>query len=252
MFIFVNTCLNILFLVNFISLHSPLLFMRVGVLFSGGKDSCLALKKVMEKEEAVCLITVISENKESFMFHTPNIHLTEMQAEAIGLPLVSIESKGLKEEELGDLKEVIAMAKEVFGIEGVATGTIESVYQATRIQKICDELGLWCFNPLWQKNQVEILKEVVKEGFDAVITGVFAEPFDSKWLGRKIDERVAEELEKMGEEYFINPSGEGGEIETTVLDAPFFKKRIKIEKSEKEETKDSGVLNIEKAVLVKK
>jgi len=56
--------------------------MKLGVLFSGGKDSTFALHKAAEKEEVVCLITLVSENKESFMFHTPNIDVTALQAEA--------------------------------------------------------------------------------------------------------------------------------------------------------------------------
>lgn len=224
--------------------------MRLGVLFSGGKDSVLALAKAMEKEEVACLITVISENKESFMFHTPNIHLTKIQAEAIGLPLVSITTKGEKEMELEDLKKAIKEAKESYGIEGVVTGAIESVYQATRIQRICDELGLWCFNPLWQKDQLEVLRELISLGFKAIITGVFAEPFDSKWLGREIDERCVEELEKISQEYKINPAGEGGEIETTVLDGPIFKRRIEVKDFSIDYSKSSGVMKIKDVELV--
>ena len=61
--------------------------MRLGVLFSGGKDSTLALHLAAEKEEVTCLITVVSKNKESYMFHTPNIDVTALQAEALALPL---------------------------------------------------------------------------------------------------------------------------------------------------------------------
>lgn len=78
--------------------------MRLGVLFSGGKDSTLALHKAGEKEEVVCLITIFSQNKESFMFHTANIDITALQAEALGLPLVQKVTAGKPEEELEDLE----------------------------------------------------------------------------------------------------------------------------------------------------
>ncbi len=226
--------------------------MKLGVLFSGGKDSCLALYKAMQKEEVSCLITVISENKESFMFHTPNISITEFQSEAMKIPIIKIKTKGEKEKELEDLKKVIKNAIEEYEIEGVVTGAIESVYQATRIQKICNELDIWCFNPLWQKNQVDILNELVDSGFEVLITGVFAEPFGSEWLGRTIDKRTVLELEKMSSEYFINPSGEGGEIETTVLDSPLFNKKIKVDEFSSEYKRYSGLIKIKKASLVEK
>ena len=54
--------------------------MQLCVLFSGGKDSTYALFKARKENEIVCLISIVSENKESYMFHTPNIHLVEMQA----------------------------------------------------------------------------------------------------------------------------------------------------------------------------
>ena len=68
--------------------------MKLGVLFSGGKDSTLALHKAAEKEEVTCLITLRSRNPESYMFHTPNIDLTALQAEALGLPLVTKGTEG--------------------------------------------------------------------------------------------------------------------------------------------------------------
>ena len=157
--------------------------MRLGVLFSGGKDSTYALFKAMEKEQVVCLISLLSENEASYMFHTPNISLTTLQAQAIGLPLLQQITEGKKEAELGDLENVIKRAKEEFQIEGIVTGAVESVYQAERVQKICNTLNLWCFNPLWLKNQVEILEEIVTLGFWVIISGVFAYPFDETWLG---------------------------------------------------------------------
>lgn len=226
--------------------------MKLGVLFSGGKDSCYALYKAMEKEEVVCLITILSKNKESYMYHTPNIDITKLQAEAIGLPLIQKTTEGRKEEELKELKEAMAEAKQRFKIEGVVTGAIESVYQAERVQKICDELGLWCFNPLWKKDQQMLLRELLEKKFTVMISGVFAFPLDKSWLGRIIDDKVISELLAVQQEHKISPSGEGGELETTVLDAPFFKKKIEVMDGEAIFEKNSGVFVIRKARLASK
>ncbi|MFH1105622.1 MAG: diphthine--ammonia ligase [Candidatus Aenigmatarchaeota archaeon] len=226
--------------------------MNVGILFSGGKDSCLALSRAGKEHKIVCLISVISANKESYMFHTPNIHVTDLQAEAMGLPLVKKETLGMKEDELHDLKTVIAEAKEKYKIEGIVTGAIESVYQSSRIKKICDALGLRCINPLWKADQASLLKELLDKGFRVIISGVFAHPLDEKWLGKEIDKNVIKELVVMRDKYGISPSGEGGEIETTVIDAPFFKKRIEILESERIFREDSGVFAIKKARLADK
>ena len=226
--------------------------MKLGVLFSGGKDSTLAMMKAMKEHEVVCLITLVSENPESFMFHTPNIHIADLQAEAIGLPLLKAETKGEKEKELDDLKNAIEEAKNKFSLDGIVTGALKSVYQASRIQKICDELGLVCYNPLWQMDQIQLLNEIVSQGIVVIICGVFAEPLGKDLLGKQIDKEMIQKLAKAAETHKINPAGEGGEIETTVLDAPIFKKKIAIKKSSIEYKDFAGVYKIEEAELVNK
>jgi diphthine-ammonia ligase len=226
--------------------------MRLGVLFSGGKDSTLALHKAAEKAEVACLITLVSENKESYMFHTPNIDVTALQADALSLPLIRKVTKGEPEKELKDLEEAIAQAVQDFKIEGVVTGAVESVYQTARIQQICNRLGVWCLNPLWKRNQKALLEEVVAEGLKTVISGVFAYPLDKTWLGKQIDSKMIEQLVVLSEEYGVSPSGEGGEIETTVLDAPLFKKQIEVLDSEVEAHGNSGVFRIKQARLTEK
>ena len=226
--------------------------MKLAVLFSGGKDSTLALYKAIQKEEVVCLISVISENKESYMFHVPNISITKLQAEALELPLIQKKTKGEKEKELKELKEAIEEAVKRYKIKGIVTGAVESIYQASRIEKICNDLDLYCFNPLWKKDQIELLNETLEIGFKTIISGIFAYPFKKEWLGKEIDRKMIKELKILWEKYRFNPAGEGGEIETTVLDAPFFKKKIVIEDSEIIAGKDSGIFSIRKAKLIGK
>lgn len=226
--------------------------MKVGVLFTSGKDSCLALKRAMKEYNIVCLITLISKNEESYMFHVPNIELTKLQAEAIGLPLIQRITKGEKEKELEDLKKVLEEAKKKFKIEGIVTGAIASNYQKSRIEKVCKELDLECINPLWGEDQIKLLEEIVESNFKAIITGVFSFPLDESFLGKEIDKEMIKKLKELKEKYKINPAGEGGEIETTVLDAPFFKKRIEIKDFEIKYKNYSGTFEIKEAELVEK
>ena len=204
--------------------------MKLGVLFSGGKDSTYAAwlaKK--EGYELSCLITLVSENPDSFMFHTPSVLKTKSQAASMGLPLIVKKTKGVKESELKDLEKAILDAKKRFGVEGIVTGALGSVYQASRIQKICDKLGLECFNPLWQRDQIELLRDLIKAKFRIVLTGVFAYPLTASWLGREINENFIREVTHLNKKYRINPAGEGGEFETFVLDAPgLFKKPLRV------------------------
>ncbi|MBW6451301.1 MAG: TIGR00289 family protein [DPANN group archaeon] len=226
--------------------------MKLGVLFSGGKDSTYALDIAMKKETVVCLIAIVSKNKESYMFHTPNIHITDLQAEAIGIPLLKVETEGIKEKELEDLENAIKKAKKIYKLNGIVTGTIQSVYQSKRIEIICDKLNLKCINPLWMKDQVELLNELVENKYNIIISGIFAYPLDESWLGQKIDKNIIAKLVVLQAKYEINPAGEGGELETTVLDAPFFKKRIVLTDFEKNAKDNSGIFIIKSVELVDK
>ena len=203
--------------------------MKLAVLFSGGKDSTYAMYRAKKVgHEISCLISLVSENKNSFMFHTPSISATEFQARAMNIPLLIKKTKGIKEKELADLTSAIKEAIKKYKIEGIVTGAVESAYQASRIQKICDKLGLECFNPLWQRDELSYLNELIKNKFKAIIVGVFAYPLNQSWLGRVIDNDFIREVSVLKEKYKIHPAGEGGEFETFVLDCPMFKKPLKI------------------------
>jgi ABC transporter with metal-binding/Fe-S-binding domain ATP-binding protein len=203
--------------------------MKLGALFSGGKDSTYAawLAKKFDSE-LICLISIWSENKESFMFHTPAIEITKKQAELMKIPLVVQKTKGNKEEELEDLEKAIKFAIKKYKIEGIVSGAVESVYQASRIQMICNKLNIECFNPLWQKNQIDLLEELVKNKFEIILSGVFAYPFDKSWVGKRIDSGFIQEIKKLQEKYKINPAGEGGEFESLVINCPFFSRKLKV------------------------
>jgi len=223
---------------------------KLGVLFSGGKDSVFACYRAVVHGDVACLITLRSANPESYMFHTPAIDLTSLQAQAMGIPLIVQETAGEKEAELADMKRAIERAREEHGIEGVVTGAIASVYQATRVQRICRELDLWCFNPLWQIDQLTYMRLLLSEGFEVVVTGVFAYPFTEEWIGRTIGGTEVDQLASLADKYQINPSGEGGELETLVTDCPLFNRRIRIDRTSTEYSDHSGTLHIEKAELV--
>ncbi|HLN45357.1 MAG: diphthine--ammonia ligase [Chloroflexota bacterium] len=226
--------------------------MKLGILFSGGKDSTLALHIATKHEKVACLITLASTNKESYMFHTPNIDLTKLQAEALEIPLITKTTAGKKEKELKDLEQAITEAIEEYQIEGIVTGAVESVYQSSRIQRICQHLDLWCFNPLWKRDQRQLLEEILQQHFNVLISGIFAYPLDEGWLGKEIDLGIVKRLIELEKEFGISPSGEGGEIETTVLDAPLFKKKLEVLTYSVEARGNSGVFNITEGRLVPK
>lgn len=202
---------------------------KAAVLFSGGKDSCYSAYLAKEKGyELKCLITVISENIDSYMFHTPSIEKTKEQAKVMGIPLIIGKTKGEKEEELKDLEDTIKKAIKKYKVDTIVTGAIASNYQATRIKEICTKLKLTCYNPLWDKDELSYLHELVKNNFKVIITGVAAYPLDKTFLGRIIDKKFIHDSIELNNKYSIHIAGEGGEFETFVLNCPLFKRELKV------------------------
>ncbi|MEM4473068.1 MAG: TIGR00289 family protein [Archaeoglobaceae archaeon] len=201
--------------------------MRIAVLTSGGKDSILALHRIAEMGEII-LVTAVSENADSYMFHTVNIHMIDAVAECLDLPLQKIRVSGIEEREVEELRDGLSKLE----IDAICSGVIASNYQLRRLKKICDHLGLKLLTPLWGEDQEKILREVARN-FEAIIVSVSAMGLDESFLGMKIDERGIERLKMVSKRTKINLAGEGGEYETLVLDAPLYKKKIIIKKIEK-------------------
>lgn len=221
--------------------------MKTAVLFSGGKDSCYAAYLAKKQgHELTCLISIFSENPDSYMFHTPNIALTEKQAEVMNIPLLIHKTPGIKEEELKDLEQAIKIAKEKYGIEAIVTGAIESVYQTSRIQKICDKLKLKCINPLWHINSEEYWKELLDNKFEVMIVGVASDGLYEEWLGKIIDKESLDKLKQLQEKFKFHLAFEGGEAETFITDCLLFNKKIKIIKGKNIWEGNSGKYFIEK------
>lgn len=203
------------------------------------------------KEDVKYLLSMKSKNDESYMFHVPNIHVTDLLSEALDIPIMSVETDGVKEEELEDLKAAFLDLKDL-GVEAIYTGALYSVYQKSRIEKLGDEVGLKIISPYWHVGELEYMRKIVSLGFKIMICGVAAWGLDESWLGRIIDDDTIDELVRLNEKYHVDIAFEGGEAETLAIDGPIFKKRIEILKYKKEWHLDSGVFVIEDAVLKEK
>jgi predicted ATP pyrophosphatase (TIGR00289 family) len=221
----------------------------LAALVTGGKDSILALYRAQQMGHTIeVLATMIPQRSDSYMFHFPNIHMTDHIARALEIPLVKAETPGIKEKELEDLKKLLGS----LDVEGVVTGAVQSSYQKERIDRLCSELGIKSIAPLWHQNPQEIMKELIRLKFKVIIVGVYAYGLDQTWLGREITPETLEKLVELHEEFQISLVGEGGEYESLVLDAPIFKKRLEVVEAEVNYEANSGVFAIKKVKLVNK
>jgi len=223
--------------------------MRLAGLLSGGKDSVYAAHKAQTNGHTLThIVTLHSENPESYMFHTVNTHITKLQAQAWGIPYVSAITKGIKEKELEDLRAIL----EPLDIDGVITGAIASEYQAKRVTRLCEELDLQHYHPLWGLDRKKLLMNMLDAGMNIIITAVAAQGLDQTWLGQQLTPQTVNKLKRLSQKYHIDLCGEGGEYETIVIDAPWFTHSINIIRGEKTWDGVSGRYNILEAQLQRK
>ncbi len=224
--------------------------MKVAVLFSGGKDSTYAAWIAQHQGwDVAALVSVLPKGIESLMFHFPNVRWTKIQAEAMGLPHRTIDAG---QDELLGLREGLHETQEALGIDGVVTGAVASDYQKSRIDQICDMLGLKSFAPLWRKDPQILVNDLRSFGFKIILSGVGAAGLDESWLGQELTDRRWDLLEKVSKKHGIHLTGEGGEYETFVIDAPHFERRVSVDKTVNRWDGQSGYLVIEQASLVHK
>ncbi|MFA5049732.1 MAG: diphthine--ammonia ligase [Candidatus Micrarchaeia archaeon] len=202
--------------------------MKVACLFSGGKDSCYAAFWSIYSGFDVILICVKSE-EDSYMFHHPNLDKTKLQAKEMELEIEYIDANN--KNELLKLEEKLKELK----VEGIVTGAFSSEYQKQRIDIIGERLGIPAFSPLWHKED-EIIEEI-KKYFKTYIVSVSAEGLFEKHLGMNFKD--------IGEIKGVNKMFEGGEAETFVSYAPFFKNEISIKCFRKKWDGIRGVAEIE-------
>ncbi len=195
---------------------------RLAGLTSGGKDSCAAIYRMHRRNNDIrCLLNIRSDNKDSYMFDVEKEQDTlEKQSNDIGKPLLTTKTKGEKEEELKDLRNLVEKAMEMYSVEGLVAGALASTYQRDRVDKIAEQTGLKVFTPLWRDNQPNYMRWLIREGFKIEITDVAARGLKETWVGTILDGENVEKLIELSEENGFNAAGEGGEYETLVIEMP--------------------------------
>jgi len=222
---------------------------RVAGLFSGGKDSTYAAYAAVQRGwELTHLLSIFPEDRDSMLFHVPNVHMTALLAEAMQRPLISELARAGEEGELDALRRIVRRVD----VDGIVVGAIASDYQYERVNRVAEETGLRVFAPLWRHDPRRLLRDYLDSGLDIVFSSVSAEGLDASWLGRRWDASTIEDLLWLERTRGVHPCGEGGEFETLVLDGPLFHRRVEILRAESEWSGTAGVWRVLDARLVPK
>lgn len=198
------------------------------MLYTGGKDSTLALEKTLGAgHDVVELLTVVPE-PHSYAYHDVCLEVTPLQARSMRMSQRFVKVPAGKAKEIEVLGEFLKTLSKPLEIEGVVSGVIRSTYQKSRMDAMLGEIGLSHLTPNWGMAPGSVVEEAVRRGYEVLISSTSANGLDRSWIGRRVDDEALAELMALSEKYGFDPDGEGGDYETLVLWAPIFKERVKL------------------------
>ncbi len=209
-------------------------------LFSGGKDSSFALYRALERGLDVRRLVTVHPQGDSYMYHVPATELAALAAESVDIPLIDIRPENFGaadatdagqqgDAELEPLEAALSDLADDLPLAGVTAGAVESEYQASRVEGMCERLGVDLFAPLWGGDPGRLASEMLDAGFEITVVQVAAAGLDESWLGRRLDADALADLRRLNDEYGVHLLGEGGEFETLVTDGPHMDRPIELD-----------------------
>ncbi|MBI2643815.1 MAG: diphthine--ammonia ligase [Nitrosarchaeum sp.] len=204
--------------------------MKLAALFSGGKDSTYSIFLAKKQgHEIKCLLSVFPKSDESHLLHHPNLQWTHLQSQSMQIPQLTIKSEfDETDNEINSLEKILIQAMGKYQIEGLVHGGIQSQFQKEKFENLCNKLNLKSITPLWNRNPLEYMNELISSNFVFIITSVSSGGLDDSWLGKIITKNDIDTLYVLSQKFGFNLNFEGGEAETFVVDCSLFSHPIKI------------------------
>ena len=209
--------------------------MKVFSSWSGGKDCALATyKAISQGYEVLYLLNFISEDGDKSRSHGIKSDVLALQAKAIGIPLIQVKTSWENYEE--NFKKVVKELKDK-GIEGGVFGDMDLEEHREWVERVCGEVGMKAFLPLWGIKPEKLIAEFLKLKFKAI---VIATKLEEGLLGKVLDKALIRRIVKLGS----HPCGESGEYHTFVTAGPIFKRALKVTNGERERRDNVWFLEI--------
>ena len=204
--------------------------MKLAALFSGGKDGTYSIFLAKKQgHEIKCLLSVFPKSDESHLLHHPNLQWTHLQSQSMQIPQLTIKSEfDETDNEINSLEKILIQAIDEYQIEGLVHGGIQSQFQKEKFENLCNKLNLKSITPLWNRNSLEYMNELISSNFVFIITSVSSGGLDDSWLGKIITKNDIDTLYALSQKFGFNLNFEGGEAETFVVDCSLFSHPIKI------------------------
>jgi uncharacterized protein (TIGR00290 family) len=204
---------------------------KVVFCWSGGKDSALALNRILHdaRFEVIALLTTCNEHFQRVSMHGVRLELLEQQARAIGLPLEKIfVSRRSSNEEYQQKMTSCLHAHKTRGVTGCVFGDIFLEDLRRWREEHLARVGMRGIFPIWKENSRGLIGEFIELNFGSVICCVNDAYLDESFVGRNIDAGFTGALPTD-----VDPCGENGEFHSFAFAGPIFQQPVKFKVGEK-------------------
>ena len=197
--------------------------MKFVMSYSCGKDSTLALHKLIKRgDKPVALLVIMNSDAERSFFHGADKKMLDRYSVALEIPLILCDTNG--EDYHVAMENGLLKAVEL-GAEYACFGDIDIETNRKWAKERCNKVGLKPIFPLWNHSREENVYELIDEGYSCLIKTINKNLLPIEILGKIIDQNIIAIMKNCG----IDLCGENGEYHTLVVDGPIFKEPIKYE-----------------------
>ena len=206
--------------------------MDVAIMYSGGKDSTLAIEYALNKGYNIKYLLSVKPNRtDCYLFHFATVEHTKELADILGLKHILINCDAadpVKEAEL--VKNVVLKEDKVNGL--ILGGIGLQLTQLGSLQKALMPYNIEVYAAHAGSDHETLFREMLDKGYEILISQVASDGL-IKWLGKTITKENFEDLKKDSIKYGFHLGFEGGFADSLVIDGPIFNKKLEILDSEK-------------------
>ncbi|MGH8174195.1 MAG: ATP-binding protein [Rhodanobacteraceae bacterium] len=200
----------------------------VALAWSGGKDSTLALERLLgdSRWHVTALVTTVTTGFDRIAIHGVRRSILRRQVDGLGLRLIEAEIPPNASNEVYETAFAQALVRaqsETPGLDTIAFGDLFLADVRGYRETMLARLGWSGLFPLWGEDTAHLADHFIARGYRAILSCVDTQQLDATFCGRSFDEALLDDLP-----HGVDPCGENGEFHTCVHAGPLWDAPIEL------------------------
>jgi len=205
----------------------------VAVSWSGGKDSTLALERLLADPavQVVALLTTVSTAYDRVSIHGVRRSIIRRQAALLDLPVFEVQLGAASSNSMYESALATGLAQLQAShpsLDTIAFGDLFLEDVRRYREDLLTKLGWTGLYPLWGEPTPRLAEHFIRHGYRALLSCVDTTQLDAGFAGREFDAQLLRELPPQ-----VDPCGERGEFHTCVYAGPLFRQPLELSPGER-------------------